>query len=134
MYILSWVFYCLCFYLYSLQSSLLTRALTINRKPLTKIFSNFLEYEIRDLEYTNSDFTTAEASLWIALNTLSSAITSQCSSSYILGGYGIVGAGTNFTRVYTSLPLITQYTSISASGSWISMSMQIYSGCILTVS
>ena len=68
----------------------------------------FEEYEIRDLESSNSDFL-SEASLWTASSTLVSSLASQCSGVWLLGGYGVVGAGTTYTRTYTSL---SPHTSI----------------------
>ena len=60
-------------------------------------------FEIRDLESTTSYFQT-EANYWSFSNTLAATNVSQCSTAFILGGYGVIGPGTTFTRLYSSLP------------------------------
>jgi len=60
-------------------------------------------HEIRDLESTSSSFNT-EASFWSIQGNFSAAMTSQCSGTWIMGGYHITGNGGEFTRTYTGLP------------------------------
>jgi len=63
----------------------------------------FSRYEIRDLEET-TDYIAQEALPWVVTNGLTTPVTTSCSGIRLLGGYGVVGSSTVFTRQYTLVP------------------------------
>ena len=78
-------------------------SLTINGKYYLYLLFNIIAYELRDLE-SNTTYFNTEAQHWTITNNLTSAITSECYGSWIMGGYGITGQGGRYSRFYSSLP------------------------------
>ena len=62
-----------------------------------------LDFEIRDLESNLSYFQT-DASFWTITNKIITSSTSQCSGTWLLGGYQVTTYGETYTRTYLSVP------------------------------
>ena len=65
---------------------------------------NVLEFELRDLD-SNLTYFQTEAAFWGITRKLTSTNTSQCSGTWLLGGYRVANYSEIYSRRYLSLPL-----------------------------